>query len=97
MDHLSLILALIYSGTINVVLDNFIFENNTVSNSYSKNSLSLDLGIIGDNGKISDNLFFNGTAGFTLYGNNSVIERNTFEKYGHFYRVLYCIISREQQ
>ena len=55
-------------------------------NSYSKNSLSLDLGIIGDYGKISDNLFFNGTAGFTLYGNNSVIERNTFEKYGHFYR-----------
>ena len=74
------------SGTINVVLDNFIFENNTVSNSYSKNSLSLDLGIIGDFGKISDNLFFNGTAGFTLYGNNSVIERNTFEKYGYFYR-----------
>jgi len=69
------------TGTINVGLDNFLFYNNSVSNSYLQNTLPWDVRVWGDEAIIEDNTFQNGTGGFIFHGNLAKINSNIFKDY----------------
>ena len=71
-------------GTINVGLDNFLFYNNTVSNSYLQNVLPWDVRIWGDEATIENSIFENGTGGFIFHGDRYTIDSNVFKDY--YYR-----------
>ena len=69
-----------HSGTINAGLDEFLFINNTVSDSYWRNSLPWDLRIWGDEATVEDNTFQNGS-GSIIHGNENKILSNIFRDY----------------
>ena len=72
------------TGTINAGLDNLLFCNNSVSNSYLQNTLPWDVRIWGDQAIVEDNTFQNGTGGFILHGNFTKVASNIFKDY--YYR-----------
>ena len=72
------------TGTINAGLDNLLFYNNSVSNSYLQNTLSWDVRVWGDEAIIEGNTFQNGTGGFILHGTLTKITSNIFKDY--YYR-----------
>ena len=72
------------TGTINVGLDNLLFYNNSVSNSYLQNTLPWDVRVWGNEAIIEGNTFQNGTGGFILHGNFTNITSNIFKDY--YYR-----------
>ena len=69
------------TGIINAVLDNFIFSNNSLENSVTRNSLPFELGHVGDHSIFEDNIFENGTGGLAILGNFTIVNNNTFKNY----------------
>ena len=63
-----------FFGSVESVIDDFIFENNTMSNSYKW----WDISINGNNSFIFNNTLRNGTGGIAIHGSNNHIVSNNF-------------------
>lgn len=69
------------TGNINSALDNFVFSNNTLANSVSRNTLPSDVGHVGDYATFQGNIFQNGTGGLAFFGNFTTVRNNIFQNY----------------
>ena len=67
-----------FIGGINVALDNFLFLNNTIQNSYTFN---IDVLHTGDYGLFLNNTLVNGSGGFWFEGSFNNVRGNTFMDY----------------
>ena len=67
-----------FIGGINVALDDFVFVNNTIQNSYTFN---IDVLLHGDNGILNKNNLINGSGGIWISGSFNEIDENKFVDY----------------